>query len=1013
MAALAHDWVRHGARFVPGDPKTIEVSWDRWREAAEQHPDPEIRTVAEQARDNDALAPLLTTVFSYSPYLTRCLIGEQDFACRLLIEGPDTACARVVADIGRLAGSEPLSEADLMIRLRAAKRRIALAVALADIALAWPLEAVTGTLSDFAEAAVRAACRSLLLDLDRAGSLALPNPAQAEAGSGLVVLGMGKLGARELNYSSDIDLIVLYDQERVPATGRTDTRRMFVRIAQGLVRIIGSATPQGYVFRTDLRLRPDPGSTPPAVATGFALNYYRESGRNWERAAMIKARAIGGDGAAGRDFLEQLHPFIWRRHLDFAGAQDIRAMKQQIDAAHADTDGTLHRHNVKLGRGGIREIEFFVQAQQLLWGGRTPGLRTRGTLQSLDLLSRQGRVSSEAVSDLRQAYGFLRQVEHRLQMVQDQQTHTLPDSDEKLEEFAAFMGFGSTGEFETMMRGHSEAVERHFGALFEDRLAATPGSPLEFSGEETRTVTVEALGQMGYEEPDRVYDTILRWQAGTVPALRSPRSRDLIARLAPAILAAFAAAPDADASLRRFDGFLSRLPAGVQLLSLLSARPELLGLLVQIMGSAPSLAEWLTRHPTLFDSVLSREFTDLALPDDISPDPDLAEVARRGLVRLFYLHELGPDAMREQLEEAATRAADFQDLLDVVRRWAHEKIFQVGLHMLRGLLTPLEAARPLSGIADASLNLLIPRLLEEFRTDHGEVPGGRIAVVAFGKLGSREMTVSSDLDLLFLYDHEPGQPWSDGRRPLVANAYYARLCRRLIAAVTAPTAEGKLYDVDMRLRPSGNKGPIACSLTTFESYQNEQAWTWEHQALTRARVIYADGGLDAGFERVRTGVLARERDPDDLARDIRDMRDRIRKAQGRSDTWSIKHKPGGLLDVEFIAQYLQLAHASSNPEILAGDLVAIFETAGTIGVISPEAAGDLADAARLWHNLQGILRLAAEGDFDQDTATVASRNVIGRSCGAEVFSVLVESIRETGERAAGYYAELLGSHEPA
>ena len=439
MAAPAHDWARHGARFVSGNPQTAGVSWDRWHEAAERHPDPEVREVAGRARDTDAVAPLLNTVFSHSPYLTRCLIAEQEFACRLLVEGPDAACAGLVADIGTLAGAEPVSEGDLMARLRVAKRRVALAVALADIAAAWPLEAVTGTLSDFAEAAVRAACRCLLLELDRTGGLALPDRARAEDGSGLVVLGMGKLGARELNYSSDIDLIVLYDQERVPATGRTDVRRMFVRVAQGLVRIIGSATPQGYVFRTDLRLRPDPGSTPPAVAAGFALTYYRESGRNWERAAMIKARAIAGDGAAGRAFLERLHPFIWRRHLDFAGAQDIRAIKQQIDTAHADTDGSLRRHNVKLGRGGIREIEFFVQAQQLLWGGRSPGLRTRGTLQSLELLADAGRVSDEAVGELSAAYGFLRRVEHRLQMVPDQQTHSLPDSDEMLGEFAAFM----------------------------------------------------------------------------------------------------------------------------------------------------------------------------------------------------------------------------------------------------------------------------------------------------------------------------------------------------------------------------------------------------------------------------------------------------------------------------------------------------------------------------------------------------------------------------------------------
>ena len=1009
MAALAPDWTRHDVRFNSGDARTREVCWERWREAADRCPDEAARTFAAAARGPDGAGPLLDCVFSFSPYLSRCLIDDLAFARRLFADGPDAAASALIAEVAAPPPPDPVSESGLMAQLRIAKRRIALTVALADIAAVWPLETVTGTLSDFAEAAVRAASRSLLSGLHRSGALALPDAERPEAGSGLVVLGMGKLGARELNYSSDIDLIVLYDEDRVPLTGRLDARRMFVRIARGLVRIIGSVTPQGYVFRTDLRLRPDPSSTPPAVSARFAATYYRESGRTWERAAMIKARAIAGDGPAGEAFLERLRPFVWRLHLDFAGAQDIRAVKQQMDAAHTDTDRSLRQHNVKLGRGGIREIEFFVQAQQLLWGGRTPELRANGTIPALRLLATAGRVPAQAVPELHGAYEFLRRVEHRLQMIQDQQTQTLPADDAALADFSAFMGFGSAADFESALRSHIAVVQRHFGALFADRLAAAPPDrPLDFSGAEDDAGTLRTLAEMGYQDPERVCAVVRGWQAGNVPALRSERSRDLMERLVPALLPAFAAAPDADASLWRFDGFLARLPAGIQLLSLLSARPELLGLLAQIMGSAPRLADWLTRRPTLFDSVLSREFTDLSLPEDISPDPELNEIARRGLVKLFYLHELGPDEMRAQLAEAAAAAADLQDLMDIERRWASEKVFQIGLHMLRGLLSPVEAARPLSGVADACLDALLPPLLREFADDHGEVPGGRVAVIAFGKLGSREMTVSSDLDLLFLYDHEQGQPWSDGRKRLAANAYYARLCRRLIAAVTAPTAEGKLYDVDMRLRPSGNKGPIACSLAAFESYQHEQAWTWEHQALTRARVIWANGGLDDSFTRIRTSVLTRPRDRAALAGDIRQMRDRIRQAHGSSDMWSIKHKPGGLLDVEFIAQYLQLAHASEHPGILAGDLTAVFEAAGRAGLLDRTTAGELGDAARLWQNLQGILRLTAEGDFDQETATVASRNVIGRSCGTDMFGVLVESIQETAERAGAHFGTLLG-----
>ncbi len=1003
MDSAANAWAGAGPPPGGGDAQAADIHWERWLDAAGRSGDEATRAFAGRARADAWAGPLFSAAFAHSPYLSRCLVAEPPFARLLAVEGPDAAMAAALAGAG--AGPPDESEADLMARLRVAKRRAALAAGMADIAGAWPLERVTGALSDLAEAALRAASGHLLRNAG--GGLVPPHPDDPERDTGLVVLGMGKLGGRELNYSSDIDLIVLYDEEAAERAGARDPRRTFVRIAQGLARIVGARTPHGYVFRTDLRLRPDPGSTPPAVSVRSAATYYRDAGRDWERAAMIKARPVAGDAAAAAAFLERLRPFVWRGRLDFAAAQDIRAMKQRIDAARGGGANGLAGHNVKLGRGGIREIEFFVQAQQLLWGGRDPALRARGTLEALDLLVRAGHVARETAEALESAYRYLRGVEHRLQMTNDQQTHSLPESAEGMEATAAFLGYGSAAAFVEAARARIETVERHFAALFEDRLAAAAPRDLVLAGEADDPATLAALAAMGYADPGRASAIARGWAAGRVPATRSERARDLLARLAPAALAAFAASPEPDAALARFDGFLARLPAGVQLFSLLAARPELLGLLALVLGSAPRLAGALTRHPALFDGVLSREFADLELPDDDGMDPETTEAARRGLVRLFYLHEFGRDEMREQLAAAAARANDLQDLMDIERRWANEKAFQIGLHMLRGLLSPVEASRPLTAIAEVCLDLLMPALVREFAADHGHVPGGRVAVVAFGKLGSREMTAGSDLDLLFLYDHAPGRPESDGRRPLAANAYYARLCRRLIGAVSAPTAEGKLYDVDMRLRPSGNSGPIACSLESFEAYQREQAWTWEHQALTRARTIYAEGGLDERFEEIRRAVLARPRDPAALAADIAGMRDRIRREHGGGDIWSIKHMPGGLLDIEFIAQHLQLRHAAEAPDILAGDLLSVFEAAGARGLVDAGAARELADAARLWRNLQGILRLTAEGDFDQETATVASKNVIGQSCGALVFNALVESIRETADRAARRFDELV------
>ena len=926
------------------------------------------------------------------PTLPGASAGDPEFARQLIEDGPDKAFATIMSGVGGALDAE--SEKDLMARLRRSKRQAALTAGLADIASAWPLEEVTGALSRFAEATLRAACSHLLLALHDRERLALADRERPEDGCGLFVLGMGKLGALELNYSSDIDLIVLFDPDIVPATGAEDTQRMLTRFAQSLTRIMDAQTAQGYVFRTDLRLRPDPGSTPPAVSVVSADAYYRESARNWERAAMIKARPVAGDTERGVAFLQGLHPFIWRRHLDFAAMQDIRAIKQQIDASRSLNDEPLKGRNVKLGQGGIREIEFFVQAQQLIWGGRDPTLRVRGTCEALDLLVAQGHVAHGAALELKEAYRFLRTLEHRIQMVDDRQTHSLPEADDRLESMASFCGFTDTGELERSLFERIDVVERHYSSLFEEKSARVRALPMDFGGETADPETLASLSSLGYGDPGAISAVVHAWASGRFPALRQETVRSQLMRLAPAAVTVFADSRDPDAVLLRFDEFLARLPPGTQLFSLLSAHPDLLSLIAEIMGSAPRLSKWLTRNPALLDSVLSREFAGLDL-DDEGLEPELAEAARRGLVRLFYTLELNREEMASQLAEATADATDLQDLLDAVRRWANDKVFQIGVHLLQGMLTPVEAGKPLSDIADACIATLLPGVERDFMAEHGQVPGGEFAVIAFGKLGSLEMTLSSDLDLLFLYDHGPGHPESDGARPLPAIQYYARLCRRLISAITAPTREGRLYDVDMRLRPSGNAGPIACSLESFETYQHENAWTWEHQALTRARVVCADGDLGESFERVRKAVLTRPRNGNDLANEVVSMRDRIRQ-ENRDKEGTVKHMPGGLLDTEFIAQYIELMHASRTPEILAGNTIRVFELAGELGLIDPEAAGELAETATLWRNLQGMSRLTVGDDFMPE-----------RNAGSLVTSALIESVEDAAGNARRHFDAVL------
>ena len=1001
MAGLAGEWIDGGAGLpVVADAEAADTCWRRWREAADEAGDASLRSFMLAAPDDPGAERLFSSVFANSPYLSHSLISDPDFA-RLVVEaGPDAAYRAAYGEAADREGFAEKATADIMLRLRRAKRRAALAIALADIAGVWALEKVTGALSELAKAALGSAVRHLLRGLHEAGELALPDPDEPERGSGLFALGMGKLGASELNYSSDIDLILLYDQNRTPYTGRRGIQPAFTRLAQGLVRIIGQQTAQGYVFRTDLRLRPDPGSTPPAVSVRSAEHYYRNAGRNWERAAMIKARPVAGDIEAGEAFLETLQPFIWRRHLDFAAAQDIRAIKEQIDASRGAGGAGLEGHNVKLGRGGIREIEFFVQAQQLLWGGRNPGLRGCGTLEAMEALVSAGHVDPGAAADLRAAYGFQRGVEHRLQMVDDRQTHSLPDSEAGMAVIAAFMAFPSAGAFEDRLNGHIAAVERHYAALFADRLETPDAEGVDFSDGEAAQA---ALARMGFADAGRGALTVGNWLAGGAPALRNDRARELLGRLAPNILAALAASMEPDAALARFDRFLAGLPADMRLFSLLAARPELLGIVTDVAGSTPLLAGWLTCRPLLLESALSRDFTDLDLPDEDGLEPEMAEAARRGLVRLFYAREFGRTEMEAELGEAAACAQDQQDLLDAVRRWANDRLFQIGTHMLRGRLSPVEAGPPLADIADVCIGALAPAVQEVFAAAHGRVPGGRAAVLAVGELGSREMTVNSRLDLMLLYDHEGAG--SDGRRPLDADIYYVRLCRRLMAALTAETAEGGLYRIDMRPRETGSSGPLACSLRAFEDYPHDRAEAPELAALRRARVVWSEDGLGERFEKAKRAVLAAPRPAGPLAAGLVTIRGR--KGDAGGNLWAIEYMAGGLRDVAAAADFLRLLHADERPAILDGDAPAVFEAARALGSIGADAAEDLAEAARLWRNLWGLVQLAADGELVEEAVGPALVGVIGRSGGKLVFEALSESVRDVAARAAVHVDAIL------
>jgi glutamate-ammonia-ligase adenylyltransferase len=959
---------------------------ERWHEQAADNAAswPDLAPWATALADDPAGRALLEAIFGNSPFLTQCLLREQPFLRHLLETGPDDAFTALLDNL-RAETAAMTDITPLMRALRIAKRRSAVLIGLADICGLWDLATVTRALSHLADTALSIAASHLLRRAADNGDFTLRHPDDPEKDSGLIILGMGKLGAHELNYSSDIDIIVFYDDEQIVYTGRKSIQECFTRLTRDLVRIMEERTADGYVFRTDLRLRPDPGATPPAISRAAAEIYYEGFGQNWERAALIKARPVAGDRAAGDSFIRFLRPFIWRKNLDFAAIQDIHSIKRQIYAHKGGARIAVAGHNIKLGRGGIREIEFFAQTQQLIWGGRDQRLRCWSTLAALNALSAAGHVEPAVVEELTQSYTWLRTLEHRLQMIDDQQTQTLPSDPEPLLHLAVFMGFTDLDAFSAAVRQRLERVEYHYARLFEDApsLGQSYGS-LVFTGGENDPETLHTLAGMGFSNTEAIASTIRGWHHGRIRATRSTRARELLTELTPALLRALASTSDRDKAFLRFDEFLSKLPAGVPLFSLFYANPALLELVAEIMGDAPRLAEHLARHTWLLDAVLSQGFFD---PPASGADLDV------------------------DLDRALAEATDYQEMLDRCRRWVNDRKFQIGVQVLRNLLDPEHAGRAQSEIADTALSRLLPRVEEEFARAHGRVPGAGLAIVAMGKMGSREMTATSDLDLILIYDVPEGVDASDGAKPLSPATYFARLTQRLLNAITIQTGEGTLYEVDMRLRPSGNAGPIATSLEAFRRYHREAAWTWEHLALARARVVAGPPPLVDEIKQVIRETLCRPRDPDKLLMDVADMRERMAKEHTKplpGGFWEVKHRRGGLVDIEFIGQYLQLRHAHDHPDILCNGTGCMIDRAIALGLLPAEQGGLLRQALRLWTAVQTVLRQTIEGAFHEDTASDGLKRCMAAAAEADDFATLKERMDATAAQAFAVFEELVG-----
>ena len=916
---------------------------------------------------------LLLGLADHSPYLWTLATEDPARLARLLARPPHEALEALIAGLTARAEDD---EAALMRALRLAKRELALLIALADIGGVWDVVETTEALTRFADAAVGAALAFLLRQNALSGRLALdPDATDLQAGCGLVVLALGKLGARELNYSSDIDIIVLYDPAAAAIPEGVEPAPLLVRITKALARLLQERTPDGYVLRVDLRLRPDPASTPVALSTASAYAYYETVGQNWERAALIKARPAAGDLALGWRFLADLAPFIWRKYFDYAAIADIHAMKRQIHAVRGHERVVVPGHDVKLGRGGIREVEFFVQTQQLIFGGRRPKMRGSRTLDMLSELHAENWVTAEAVKDLTEAYLFLRTVEHRLQMVADEQTQRLPFERAELSRIARFCGYDRLEAFSNELTFHLTQVEKHYARLFESAptLSAAAGN-LVFTGVTDDPETLATLSRLGFQHPEAAAETIRGWHFGRRPAVRSARAREVLTELTPALLEAFAGSGDADAALAAFDGAMARMSAAVELLSILRSNDDVRELFGDVLGSAPRLAEVIATRPHVLDAAI---------------DPDRTT---------DFEDSFNEEATRRRAETYVEQARNTEDALDRARDFAAEEMFLIGLHLLSGRLDPDRAGRAYSALAQALVGTMLKQVAAAFAADHGRVRGGRVVVLAMGKLGSREMTAASDLDLILIYDFPVDASESEGPKPLGPVVYYSRLTQRLLAALTAPTRRGSLYEVDMRLRPSGRKGPLATQFSAFALYQRDEAETWEHMALTRARVIAGDSGLASDVAKAIRVTLTRKRDPAAVAREVTKMRALIAKEKGDRDPWDLKLVRGGLMDIEFVAQFLSLAFAHSRPEILDVSTRTAIDKAGRAGLLSSGHVETLTGAHRLYTDATQFMRLAIAGPFDPKTAASGVKRRIAASAGFPDFEAFVAALHEARKR---------------
>jgi glutamate-ammonia-ligase adenylyltransferase len=863
---------------------------------------------------------------AHAPFLALALDRQPELEA-MLAEGRGEAA---LAHARTLDGGN-----DVGVALRCERWALATALAIGDLAGAFPVARVMNELSEFADRALAAA-------IVEAMRRRVPEAEPA----GFTALALGKHGARELNYSSDIDPILLYDPARLPKRGRDDAGEAAQRYARTILSLLSEQTQDGYVFRVDLRLRPASEVSPLAISFEAALTHYESSAIGWERAAFIRARSAAGDIEAGDTFLASIAPFVWRRSLDFTALEEIRRLTTRIREHHKGPSEPGPAFDLKRGRGGIREIEFFAQAQQLIHGGRNPALRVRGTRAALDALAEAGIVSRDDAALLGASYDRLRVIEHRLQMIEDRQTHALPKDANAIDNVARLDGLADGAALVDELR----AISTQVAARYDSLLAGSGVRP------------VRQVPARDNEAVARIEARIDRWR-DTLRTLRGSEARAALAALRPVLVEALAGAPQPDSAMTRLEAILASVPTAINLFRLFEARPGLLDQVLRVVTLAAPLAEALGRHPQWLDGMIDARALDL-------PGP-VAEVAR-------------------QMRRAS---GDYERRLDRIREVVGEQRFALGVQLVEAQHDPLEIGAGLARVAEAALETGATAAIEEFTAVHGRIAGSGLLVLGLGRLGGGVLTNASDLDVIYLFTGEIGRE-SDGKRPLTASLYYNRLAQRVTAALSVSTAAGALYEIDTRLRPQGTQGPLAVSLDSFERYQREDAWTWEHMAIARARPLFGPPEARTELQRIIDEVLRQERDPAKLRADVLKMRGEIVANKTPSGPLDAKLQRGGLVDCEFVVHYLQLRERIGfSPDL-------------GIAIDELTAAGLLPAAFRAQHDLLTRLLISArllapDGRPPEGLA----QEVLAQACGAPDFAALLRNIEEARHGVAAAWAD--------